>query len=113
MERLSPRDRYSDVPVTPAAFLPVVTISSRLAFSSASSVVITLVVDAIGRRWSAFCANKIRPESASIRTAPFAATRKGSDADAGIGHPDSPISNKTAINRLMNTASGKSARIPL
>ena len=31
--------------MTPAAFLPAVTISSRLAFSSASRVVITLVTD--------------------------------------------------------------------
>ena len=82
MDSVSPSDRYSDVPVTPWAFFPAVTGSSRPAFSSASSVVITFVVEAIGYIVFSFCPNRSRPESASISAAPFAATDSRSDAQA-------------------------------
>ena len=80
MDSVSPSDRYSDVPVTPAAFFPAVTCASSGAFSRASSVVITLVVEAMGYRASSFCPNSTRPLAPSISTAPFAATVNPSDA---------------------------------
>ena len=83
IDNVSPSDRYSDVPVTPCAFFPAVTCSSRLAFSSANSVVITFVVEAIGYGVFSFCPNSTRPEAPSISTAPLASTVNGSAARAG------------------------------
>ncbi len=101
MDSFSPSERYSDVPVTPAAFLPAVTVSSSAAFSSANSVVITLVVEAMGYWASAFWSNSTRPLAASISTAPLAATVSASEADApGI----ISISISTSAIRFMSAS---------
>ena len=82
MLRVSPSDRYSDVPSTPWAFFPAVTSSSSALFSRATSAVMIFVQEASGSISSAFWAKRMRPLSPSISTAPFAATVSASEARA-------------------------------
>ena len=73
-ESVSPAFRYMDEPSTAAYSGFTVYTRSRSPSPSATSAVMILVVDAIGRRLSAFCSNSVSPVSASITTAPRALT---------------------------------------
>ena len=65
---------YMDEPSTAAYSGFTVYTRSRSPSPSATSAVMILVVDAIGRRLSAFCSNSVSPVSASITTAARALT---------------------------------------